>query len=299
MIAFRGFGKQFGTHSAVRDLTLDVRRGETLALLGPNGSGKTTTLKAAAGLITPTAGHVLLGEPGRNARVPSARDLVSYLPQRVSFPEALTGRDVIEFYRRLRGTHASRTDVVLRFASLNGAAGRAVGTYSGGMTQRLGLAVAVLPDAPVFLLDEPTAALDPDGLAAFYTIVERHAAEGRTVLFTSHQLGDVERLADRFAVLVSGRLVAVLTQRELHDRLAERGVMRVRTAGLCGDAVARLAAVAPGSHVDADEVVVPGPPWRRPAALDALRDAGVEIRGLTAEEGRLDTFYRELIGDST
>ena len=168
---------------------------------------------------------------------------MSFLPQRVSFPDALTGRDVIEFYRRLRGAAPSRTDEVLAFASLNGAAGRAVGTYSGGMLQRLGLAVAVLPDAPIFLLDEPTAALDPDGLAAFYSIVERHAAEGRTVLFTSHQLGDVERLADRFAVLVAGRLVATLTQRELHDRLAQRGVMRVRAAGPCEAAVRRLARV--------------------------------------------------------
>ena len=299
MIAFRGFRKQFGAQVAVADLTLEIGRGETLALLGPNGSGKTTTLKAAAGLITPTAGEVLLGEPGRSASVPSARSVVSYLPQRVTFPDTLTGRDVIEFYRRLRGTPASRTDEVLRFASLNGAAGRAVGTYSGGMTQRLGLAVAVLPDAPVFLLDEPTAALDPDGLAAFYSIVERHAAEGRTVLFTSHQLGDVERLADRFAVLVAGRLVALLTQRELHDRLAQRGVMRVRAAGLLGDAVGRLRSIAPDSHLEADEIVVPGPPSLRPAALEALRNAGVEIRGLTAEEGRLDTFYRELVGDST
>jgi Cu-processing system ATP-binding protein len=299
MIRFRGFRKSFGTQVAVTDLTLEILRGETLALLGPNGSGKTTTLKAAAGLITPTAGDVLLGAPGQSASVPSARSVVSYLPQRVSFPDTLTGRDVIEFYRRLRGSAASRTDAVLRFASLNGAAGRPVGTYSGGMTQRLGLAVAVLPDAPVFLLDEPTAALDPDGLAAFYSIVERHAAEGRTVLFTSHQLGDVERLADRFAVLVAGRLVAVLTQRELHDRLAQRGVMRVRTAGPVGNAVERLNAVAPGSHVEADELVVPGPPALRPLALDALRGAGVEILGLTAEEGRLDTFYRELIGDSS
>jgi Cu-processing system ATP-binding protein len=166
------------------------------------------------------------------------------------------------------------------------------------MTQRLGLAVAVLPDAPVFLLDEPTAALDPDGLAAFYSIVERHAAEGRTVLFTSHQLGDVERLADRFAVLVAGRLVALLTQRELHDRLAQRGVMRVRVAGPLGEAMLRLRAIAPGSRMEADDLVVPGPPSLRPAALDVLRDAGVELRGLAAEEGRLDTFYRELVGDS-
>jgi Cu-processing system ATP-binding protein len=221
-------------------------------------------------------------------------------PQRVTFPDALTGRDVVEFYRQLRDLPASRTDEVLRFAALNGAASRAVGTYSGGMTQRLGLAVAVLPDAPVFLLDEPTAALDPDGLAAFYAIVERHAAEGSTVLFTSHQLGDVERLADRFAVLVAGRLVAVLTQRDLHERLARRGVMRVRVSvsGVSEDALARLRTLAPGSEVRAGEILVPGAPFIRPAALDALRAAGVEVLGLTADEGRLDEFYRELVGES-
>jgi len=298
MISFRGFRKVFGPQVAVDGLTLEIRRGETLALLGPNGSGKTTTLKAAAGLITPSAGEVLLGDPGRAASLPAARDLVSFLPQRVTFPDALTGRDVLEFYRRLRGMPAARTDEVLRFAALNGAASRAVGTYSGGMTQRLGLAVAVLPDAPVFLLDEPTAALDPDGLAAFYAIVERHAAEGRTVLFTSHQLGDVERLADRFAVLVAGRLVAVLTQRNLHERLARRGVMRVRANGVAEEALARLRAVAPGSEMRAGEILVPGAPSLRPAALDALRAAGVEVRGLTADEGRLDELYRELIGES-
>jgi Cu-processing system ATP-binding protein len=298
MISFRGFRKVFGLQVAVDGLTLEVRRGETLALLGPNGSGKTTTLKAAAGLITPSAGEVLLGHPERAASLPAARDLVSFLPQRVTFPDALTGRDVLEFYRRLRGMPAARTDEVLRVAALNGAASRAVGTYSGGMTQRLGLAVAVLPDAPVFLLDEPTAALDPDGLAAFYAIVERHAAEGRTVLFTSHQLGDVERLADRFAVLVAGRLVAVLTQRDLHERLARRGVMRVRATGVSDQALARARAIAPGTQVRAGEIAVPGPPSLRPAVLDALRAAGVEIVGLTADEGRLDEFYRELVGEN-
>jgi Cu-processing system ATP-binding protein len=298
VITFRRFRKVFGHQVAVADLTLDVRPGETLALLGPNGSGKTTTLKAAAGLIRPTSGEVLLGEPGHPASLPSARNLVSFLPQRVTFPDTLTGRDVIEFYRELRGTPAARTDEVLRFASLNGAAGRPVGTYSGGMLQRLGLAVAVLPQAPVFLLDEPTAALDPDGLAAFYLVVEHHVAEGRTVLFTSHQLGDVERLADRFAVLVAGRLVAVLTQRELHDRLAQRGVMRVRVAGKPESLLTDMQRIAPGSRFELDELVIPGSPAVRPVALDAIRQQGIEIRGLTAEEGRLDTFYRELIGES-
>ena len=174
---------------------------------------------------------------------PDAREILSFLPQRVSFPDALTGREVLEFYRALRGVAAPRVDDVLRFAALNGSGARAVGQYSGGMVQRLGLAVAMLPDAPVLLLDEPTAALDPDGLCAFYGLVGRRRSEGKTVLFTSHHLGDVERLADRFAVLVGGRLVATLTARELQDRLAERGVMRLRldagAAGPAGVACAR------------------------------------------------------------
>ena len=160
----------------------------------------------------------------------AARRLCSFLPQRVSFPDALTGREVVEFYRRLRGVPGEATDRVMRFASLNGAGSRAVGTYSGGMMQRLGLAVAMLPDAEVLLLDEPTAALDPDGLSAFYALVEARRRAGRTVFFSSHQLGDVERLADLFVVLVEGKLSATLTAGELAARLADRGVMRVRLA---------------------------------------------------------------------
>jgi Cu-processing system ATP-binding protein len=299
VITFDHFRKTFGSQVAVDGLSLEVRRGETLALLGPNGSGKTTTLKAAAGLIRPTAGEVRLGEPGEPARCAAARQLVSFLPQRVSFPEALTGREVVEFYRDLRGVDPGRTDAALRYASLNGAASRPVGTYSGGMVQRLGLAVAVLPDAPVFLLDEPTAALDPEGLTAFYQMVEGHAREGRTVLFTSHQLGDAERLADRFAILVAGRLAAVLTHRELHARLAERGSMRVRLGGIPADLLVRLQTIAPAARLDGEELVVPGPPAVRPAALDVVRAAGATILGLTAEEGRLDGLYRELVTEGT
>jgi Cu-processing system ATP-binding protein len=163
------------------------------------------------------------------------------------------------------------------------------------MTQRLGLAVAMLPDAPVLLLDEPTAALDPDGLCAFYGLVGRRRAEGRTVFFSSHHLGDVERLADRFAVLVEGRLVAALTARELQDRLAERGVMRLRLLDRPPGLLESVRAIAPQAVWAADELIVPGGASLRPAVLDLVRGAGTEIRGLTAEEGRLDALYAELV----
>ena len=298
MIRFEAFGKSYGAQRAVEGLTLAVETGEVVALLGPNGSGKTTSLKAAAGLVRPTAGRTLVGASEgslRPADEPEARKVLSYLPQRVSFPDALTGREVLDFYRKLRGVRAARVDDALRLASLNGSASRTVGTYSGGMVQRLGLAVAVLPDAPVLLLDEPTAALDPDGLCAFYGLVETRRRAGKTVLFTSHQLGDVEQLADRIAVLVDGRLVALLSAGELATRLAERGVMRVRIPVREAGLLDTVRSVAPEASWSGEELVVPGPARQRPAVLDALRAAGAEISGLTAQEGRLEELYRELV----
>jgi Cu-processing system ATP-binding protein len=298
MIRYRAFTKRFGRHTAVDSLSLEVARGEVVALLGPNGSGKTTTLKAAAGLIRSTSGEVMLGDPPRPAAEAAARRVLSFLPQKVSFPEALTGAEVVDFYRRLRGAPPEQVPKVLRFASLNGAGDRAIGTYSGGMVQRLGLAVAMLPEAPVFLLDEPTAALDPDGLCAFYGVVERARHDGRAVLFTSHHLGDVERLADRFAVLVGGRLAATLTAAELKDRLSQRGVMRLRLASQPEGLLAAVRAAAPAATWAGGELVVPGPAVIRPRVLDVVRGLGVEVRGLTAEEGRLDVLYRELVADA-
>ncbi len=296
MIAFREFTKAFGSHTAVDRLTLEVARGEAVALLGPNGSGKTTSLKAAAGLIRPTSGSVSIGEPGLPPIDPRARLVLSYLPQRVSFPDSLTGREVAEFYRRLRGAAPAAVDATLSRASLNGSSDRPVSTYSGGMVQRLGLAVALLPESPVLLLDEPTAALDPDGLCAFYGVIERRKAAGQTIFFTSHQLGDAERLADRFAILVDGRLAAWLTARELGDRLASRGVLRLRVEHEPPDLMERLRRVSPMATRSGDQLIVPGPASSRPAVVDLVRESGASILGLTADEGRLDVFYRDLVG---
>ena len=296
MIRFENFGRTYGTHVAVAGVSLTVEQGEVLALLGPNGSGKTTCLKAVAGLIHATSGRVLV--EGRPASEPAARRALSFLPQKVAFPDALTGREVTEFYRRLRGAAPARTDEVLRFASLNGAASRAVSTYSGGMIQRLGLAVAALPEAPVLLLDEPTAALDPEGLAAFYALAEGRRREGKTILFTSHHLGDVERIADRFAVLVEGRLVALLSAAELAGRLADRGVLRLRLDRAPGDVLDALRPACPTASVTADELVLPGPASARPALLAAVGATGAVVLSLTADEGRLDALYSELVGGS-
>ena len=296
MIVFDQFSKRFGGVEAVKSLSVAIDAGEVVALLGPNGSGKTTSIRAAAGLIRPTSGRVLIGAPGRSASEASARDVCSFLPQKVSFPEALTGREVLNFYCALRGRSPGRADDVLKFTGLNGASSRAVGTYSGGMTQRLALAVAMLPESPLLLLDEPTAALDPDGLCAFYGLIEARRRHGQTVLFSSHQMGDVERLADRFVVLVGGRLLASFTAREISAQLADRGVMKVALDRGSPGLLEAVRRIAPKAVWAADQIVVPAPAAARLAVLDLIRASGVEIRGLTAEEGRLDMFYRELVG---
>lgn len=295
MIRYDAFTKIFDRRCVVDSLTVTIPPGTVVALLGPNGSGKTTSLKAAAGLLAPSSGRVLLGNDAQPASDPVARRRCSFLPQRAAFPETLTGREVVEFYRRLRGADVAAADRALKLAALNGSGNRIVGSYSGGMLQRLGLAVAMVPDTDVLLLDEPTAALDPDGLRALYAVIEERRRSGAAILFSSHQLGDVERLADRIAILVSGRLVAMLTQRELAAALANRGVMRVRLAAPVGDVISIVRRVSPGAIADGDELLIPGPATSRPAALDAIREAGAEISGLMAEEGRLDDLYRELV----
>jgi Cu-processing system ATP-binding protein len=201
VITFERFSKRFGLVDAVVDLDVSVKAGEVVALLGPNGSGKTTSIKAAAGLIHPSSGRVLIGDDRRPAIDPLSRRQCAFLPQRVAFPDGLTGRQVIAFYARLRGVASRRAADVLDVTGLAAAASRPVSTYSGGMTQRLALAVAMLPDAAVLLLDEPTAALDPQGLDVFYRLIDDGRAKGQTVLFSSHQMNDVRRIADRSIVL--------------------------------------------------------------------------------------------------
>ena len=296
MIRFHEVRKNFVATKAVDGLTLSIGAGEVVALLGPNGSGKTTTLKMAAGLVRPDGGTVTIGEPPVDAGDPRARRALSFLPQRVAFPEALTGREVVDFYRRLRALDAERATQVLGFASLNGAGERPVSTYSGGMVQRLGLAVAMLPDAETLLLDEPTAALDPQGLQAFYSLVSERRSPRQSVLFTSHQVADVERLADRIVIMAGGRLAGEYSRDALRTWRDAHGAMRVRLEGDPSRILAAVRRVAPAAALEGGEVHIPGGAADRAAVLDAIRASGGVITGLIAEDGRLDALYAELVG---
>lgn len=208
MIRVEHLTKRFDRVTAVADVSFTVREGEVFALLGPNGSGKTTTMKCIAGLNIPTTGTIQVRglEVRRFGR--ETRGMMAYLPQKAVFPETLTAREVLDFYARLRGLPVERVGDVLERSGLQADAGRRVGEFSGGMIQRLGLAVVAMPDVPVLLLDEPTANLDPQGVKRFREFILHQKENGRTIIFSTHLLAEAEQLADRVGIYVGGRLVA-------------------------------------------------------------------------------------------
>lgn len=218
MIRYEGFGKRFGSVVAVSRIDFEVKPGETLALVGPNGSGKTTTLKALVGLVRPTEGCVFVEGHDVVREGVAARRLLGYLPQRLSFPEGMTGREAMRLYATLRRAAAGEIDPLLERVGLADAADRHADGYSGGMRQRLGIAVALLGRPAALVLDEPSAALDPTGALLVRDLIREIAAEGTTVLLSSHDLAEVAALADRVGVFVGGELRALGTIGELSQR---------------------------------------------------------------------------------
>ena len=214
MIEIEDLRKDFRGQRALDGISFEVETGECFALLGPNGSGKTTALKCLAGLVRPSSGTMAIGgiDVAKDGR--AARRLMSYLPQEVSFPNHLRAREVLEFYAQIRRVPGERVDSVLEMLDCAAFAGRFVTELSGGMRQRLAIAVACLPDVPLLMLDEPTASLDPESAAGFRRMLAGLKRSGKTILFATHVLADVEELADRIAILVNGRLLAIKTLEE-------------------------------------------------------------------------------------
>lgn len=194
---------------AVDQLDLTVRAGEVYGLLGPNGSGKSTTIKIILGLVEPGAGDCrVFGVPSGSVE---ARRHVGYLPESPYFYRHLSGRELVRFYGRMCGLGGAvleaRIADLLATVGLGEAGDRRVGTYSKGMLQRIGLAQALVHDPRLLILDEPTAGVDPVGSAAITELILGLKARGKTVLITSHLLGQIEDICDRVAILDRGRLI--------------------------------------------------------------------------------------------
>ena len=293
MIEVTDLSKRYGETLAVDRLTFRVRPGRVTGFLGPNGAGKSTTMRLALGLDTPTAGSVTIG--GRRYRALRAplREVGSLLDAGAVHP-GRRARDHLRWLAVSNGIDGGRVDEVLETVGLAAVGHRRVGGFSLGMRQRLGIAAALLGDPPVLMLDEPVNGLDTEGIRWVRGLLRQHAAEGRTVLLSSHLMSEMQLTADHLVVIGRGRLVADTPIDDLIERNS-RPLTRVRTPD--GDALVPVLARA-GATVAAsgDAWEVAGLSAEDVGALAARH--GAVLHELTPRRSSLEDVYTALIGAS-
>lgn len=238
---FRDFWKRPKIR-AVDGLSFEVKKGEVLGLLGPNGSGKSTTIKMILGLLHPSAGKLsVLGASPDN---PAVRLHVGYLPELSHLYQYLTPRETLSFFGGLfgipSGVKRERTEQLLEMCGITDAADRAVGEFSKGMARRVGLAQCLINDPDLVILDEPTSGLDPIGRHNVKEIIRKLSENGKTVLLSSHLLGEIEDVCDRVAVLFRGKLISegsldsILSRNE-QIRITVPVLDETALAGICAE----------------------------------------------------------------
>lgn len=227
---------------ALNSLSLEVRKGEVFGLLGPNGSGKTTTLKLLLGLLFPTEGEVtVLGKPAHDV---TKNERIGYLPEESYLYRFLNADETLDFYGRLFDMPASvrkeRRDELIKLVKIEGARRRPLKEYSKGMTRRIGLAQALINDPELVLLDEPTSGLDPLGTRDMKDLILRLKEQGKTVVMCSHLLADVQDVCDRIAILYGGELKVI---GGVKDLLESQDETQLLTSTLGDDVIREVEAV--------------------------------------------------------
>jgi ABC-2 type transport system ATP-binding protein len=292
-IQIEGLTKEFGTLKAVDDLTVDIHPGGVTGLLGPNGAGKSTTIRMLLGLVRPTSGTAtVLGEPIEH---PSRyMQNVGALIETPAFYPKLSGDDNLRTLAALDGQPKARIEEVLEIVKLTGRSGDRVSEYSLGMKQRLGIAVALLRDPDILILDEPMNGLDPAGIVEIRTLLKELAQQGRTVLVSSHLLAEVQTMADQVIIIDKGRLVFEGNLASLLEKAAHE----VAVAPEIPDDLAALVAVLEraGYALTVDEGVIHVAGANdAPAQLNRLAfDSGITLAELRVRDEDLEAVFLRL-----
>ncbi|MFC7586931.1 ATP-binding cassette domain-containing protein [Nonomuraea antimicrobica] len=294
MISLKSLSKRYGDRLAVDDLSLEVRPGTVTGFLGPNGAGKSTTMRLVLGLDRPTSGTALVGGvPYARLRDP-LRTVGALLDARAAHP-GRSGRAHLTALARSNGIARRRVDEVLETVGMAGAARRRAGALSLGMSQRLGIAAALLGDPEVLMFDEPVNGLDPDGVRWVRGLMRSLAAEGRTVFVSSHLMSEMQLTADHLVVIGKGRLIM---DAPLADVLAGSSLtaVLVRTPH-AGDLAERLRAAGIAvRRLGENELEATGAPIERIG--DLAHEAGIRLHGLRTREASLEQAYQELTSGS-
>ena len=303
-VGLKDVSVKFGDVHALRGVDVELHAGNTLMLVGPNGAGKTTLARVLLGLVRPRTG--VLEVDGKSQPIDNAfKKELGYLPEAVAFSENLTGRQVLRFFSWARGVPGKRVDAALDRVGLARAARKRVRGYSRGMRQRLGLAVAILSEPSLLILDEPGGGLDTEGLSVLWSILEEWREAGRIVLLSSHQLALLERRVDRVCVFRAGKVVASGTPDELRDRAALRHQVTLQLATNENAAVDALVdevtRFAGDLHTQrrSGELVTEVVGDQLLALMDIRGRHAPAVTGLRIAEPTLDTVYARLLEEAS
>jgi len=275
---------------AVNGLDIRVKRGEVYGFVGPNGAGKTTTLRILVGLVRPTSGscEILGGKPGS----PDTLSRVGALIETPAFYPYLSGRDNLRVLSRLAGIDFSRIEPVLEEVELAGRADDRFKTYSLGMKQRLGIAAAMLKDPELLILDEPTNGLDPAGMVEMRQLIRQLGHGDRTVLISSHLMGELEQICDRIGIVKDGRLIKEGTLEEL--RHGARLRIKASPVDRARDLIGALEGVGEVQTVEGDVLLVEVGLSRSAEINRLLVDDGIEVSELCAAQDSLESAFLSL-----
>jgi len=297
MITFRGLTKRYGGKTVVADLTSVVGAGAVTGFLGPNGAGKSTTMRMTVGLDRPDSGHALIrGKPYPELRFP-LREVGALLDAKAIHPGRSAGKHLLAMARS-NGIAASRVEEVLATVGLSDVAGKRAGTFSLGMSQRLGIAGALLGDPGVLMFDEPVNGLDPDGVRWVRQLMRSLAAEGRTVLVSSHLMSEMQLTADHLLVIGKGRLLADAATTDFIAGNSSKSVSvlapdPIERAQLADRLRTDGRAVLPG---EGDELLVHDADVT--AVGDLAHELGTRLHGLSERTASLEQAYMELTAGS-
>jgi ABC-2 type transport system ATP-binding protein len=297
-VEIRGLAKSFGPVAALAGIDLHIEAGEVLGLLGPNGAGKSTLVRALTGRVRPDAGEIRLF--GRPAGAPGARDLLGYVPQEIALYPVLTAAQNLRVFGRYLGLAGEPLRAAVRrglqLASLEDRADDPVEPFSGGMKRRLNLAIGILNQPRIVLLDEPTVGVDPQSRERIYAMIADLAAGGAAILHTTHYMEEAERLCDRVAVIDHGRVIASGTREELVR--ATVGAGREIVVSTAQPIPGELGASFAGAAIDGDRLrlATSEPAVAIPRLLAELERAGVEVRDLELVTPGLESVFLHLTG---
>ena len=294
-VEIKHVSKRYGKIEAVRDVSFDLGPGEITALVGHNGAGKTTLLKLMLGLAHPTVGTIrVLGDDPAAGEF-GARSKVGYLPENVSFNAALTGREILSFYARLKGQPVAKALGFLDRVGLGSASARRVATYSKGMRQRLGLAQALIGEPQVLLLDEPTTGLDPALRLSFYEIVQALRDRGATVVLSSHALAELGERADRVVIMSDGVMVAHGSIDELRRIARLPAKIRLTISDSPENVRNWLGTGEKWRQVNGHMVEIEAPPERKIELLRRATDVDAPVNDVDVMQPTLDELYAHFL----